>query len=173
MTNIPDGSPGGYGDWPDDGFTVYAVGWLGDEVPTKGSVHPEIIRALRLFRDRRVRADDTLGYHDCEICLKEGVADPYIDREEIHIEIGQFRYVLPKMILHYIEAHDYLPPKQFCDDLLKYWLEDYPKWIEETVAKEEIKTGGKIERCPECHHPVSGSKCYTCEVLKGDPPTLE
>ncbi len=80
------------------------IGWLGDVVPTTGAVSGDIIEKLRWACDHRTIDQGWLGEHECEICHN------YSDRGEVLITEGDQKYVAPRMIVHYIEAHAYRPP---------------------------------------------------------------
>ena len=57
-----------------------------------------------------------LGYHTCGICNR------YEDRGEFIVQANDRTYVVPCMVLHYIDAHGYLPPEVFLSDL-RAWSE--------------------------------------------------
>ena len=94
------------------GVQTRAVGWLGHSVPATGTMSSLAIRRLRRLRESGFHDDGDLGYHECEICGQ------YVDRGELWLESGGIRYVAPAMILHYCEAHSYLPPHEFIQVLL-------------------------------------------------------
>lgn len=94
-----------------------AVGWLGDEVPNTGEIPADLCRALRHACRARETDAGELGGHRCEICRT------HEDRGEFVIEVGGTVYVLPRMILHYIEQHGYRPPDPFLEDLGRWWEE--------------------------------------------------
>ncbi len=85
-------------------FTVQSIGWLSNVVYNFGVVSPEVIEALTHYRHFHTVDEGDLGYHTCELC------DAYDDRGEILVQLGGVNYLLPSMIIHYIEAHDYCPP---------------------------------------------------------------
>jgi hypothetical protein len=41
----------------------------------------------------------------------------YLGHSEIHITDGDTTYVAPSLLPHYMEAHDYMPPKEVLDVL--------------------------------------------------------
>ena len=83
------------------------VGWMGNSVPTTGRISPHILEKLKWAYDNRTIDQGWLGEHECEICHN------HVDRAELLVMNGDEMYVAPRMILHYIEAHSYLPPKKF------------------------------------------------------------
>lgn len=92
-----------------------AIGWLGDQVETTGHVAEETMAAIRWAYDNRSIDEGTLGFHTCGIC------GDYFDRGEFLIQVGEKNYLMPKMILHYIEAHAYCPPAEFLADVELWW----------------------------------------------------
>ena len=131
MTYIPDLSSKTYNPEFHEDVTAKSVGWLGDTVPMTGSVEKWVVDALKFYTSCRYVSDDYMGLHECEICGHDDNAqsdeDMCSDREgkdEIWIEHNEIRYVLPAMILHYIEQHQYLPPKEFLMALKERWRED-------------------------------------------------
>ena len=98
-----------------DTIGAVTIGWLGEEVPREGVIDPVLVAALEHARDHCYVDQGLMGVHTCEIC------DTFSDRGEILIAIGDKNYVLPRMVLHYIEAHRYLPPAEFVKDLEEWW----------------------------------------------------
>ena len=93
------------------GAVVRSVGWLGSEVPRRGRLAAGVVKQLRHYRELAFHDDGDLGSHACEICgTEEG-------RGEFWVEWAGVRYVLPALVLHYCEAHEYLPPDDFLDAL--------------------------------------------------------
>lgn len=90
-----------------ENFDAVMVGWIGDKILSKGHVSVETMRKLEWAYDNRVIDQAWLGEHECEICAN------HTDRGEILIIDGKNMYVAPRMIVHYIKAHSYRPPKEF------------------------------------------------------------
>ena len=104
---------------------VRAIGWLDDkhDFPT-GSVPTEFVSKLR-----RITESDTFlflyyneldfflsqfyGFHTCELCHN------FNGGNNIVVPADKELYVAPSMILHYVEEHRYLPPKQFVNAVLE------------------------------------------------------
>ena len=91
------------------------VGWLSTDHPyPEGDVPPGLLDILkRCCHD--VGVHQTRGLHACDFC-----DDPYAYREnrdlgsaEIWIFSEDRIYAAPTLIVHYIEAHRYLPPQDF------------------------------------------------------------
>lgn len=115
---IPDLSPKLYTPELHEGKRACSVGWLGSSVPATGRLEPDLLEALRHYRDVNYLSDGLLGSHDCEIC---GAAEGY---GEFVVEWDGVRYVLPELVLHYLEAHQYLPPAEFLAALAASWARD-------------------------------------------------
>jgi len=105
MTYIPDLSPETYNKYEDDAYTYLAVGWLGEEVRSKGDTAPVILDALLSAKKNNKISDDWFGYHTCEIC------NAYEDLDEFFVPDGTTKYVLPNMVIHYIQSHGYRLPE--------------------------------------------------------------
>jgi len=92
--------------------------------------------------------DGELGYHRCEICRS------IHDHGEVWIEVGATRYVLPRMILHYVDAHSYLPPPQFVSDLKALWLSSTADSCRDGRCALERRLWNGMAHL--CHRSVSG-----------------
>ena len=90
-----------------DTFNAVLVGWIGNKILSKGNVSIETMKKLEWAADNRDIDQGSLGEHECEIC------NNHTDRGEILIIDGEIMYVAPRMIVHYIKEHSYLPPKEF------------------------------------------------------------
>ncbi len=93
-----------------------AIGWLerGKSFST-GEIKIEVLEKLSALRKHPWTSGYTVfrGYHDCDICrLEEGTIN-------LFIPANGFLYVCPELITHYIVAHKYLPPDDFCEAVLK------------------------------------------------------
>jgi hypothetical protein len=104
------------------------IGWLGREsVFNRGKPSPNLLPALlRLACDPQ---NKTRGYFQCELCDADApvvVPTPLarlgrllLGSAEIHVEAGNgLVYAAPDLIIHYIDAHGYLPPQAFCDAVI-------------------------------------------------------
>jgi hypothetical protein len=57
------------------------------------------------------------GFHECSLC--DGPGGKTQGNGEIHVTGSDgIMYIAPELILHYIDTHDYLPPKEFVDAVL-------------------------------------------------------
>jgi hypothetical protein len=55
-----------------------------------------------------------MGLHECDLCLYQGVADNL----NLFIPSGNVVLVAPAMVAHYMNAHGYRPPDEFCAAVL-------------------------------------------------------
>ena len=99
--HIPDLSEATYSRHDRDGHEYRSVGWLGGEVTRREHTAPAVVATLRFLRDINQLPDHWRGLHACEICNGEH------DKGEFFVEDHSVRYVMPNMVLHYIEAHQY------------------------------------------------------------------
>ena len=86
---------------------------------------------LAAYEAKAIFPDGTAGWHDCEICpgpeasYPDGEVGPIIRRRGRRIRLyghghyllrdGDFTYMAPALILHYILDHAYCPPQAFLD----------------------------------------------------------
>jgi hypothetical protein len=99
------------------------VGWLGagEDFP-RGDCPDEIVR--RLIALAASPRNLTRGRHHCEFCA---VGSPvraesddgtvaWLGNGEVHVRSGDGPlYAAPTLVVHYIQAHRYLPPRDFRD----------------------------------------------------------
>ena len=109
------------------GPDIRAVGWLSahHEYP-RGPVPPDFEDALRKHLSdpwQRVHAG---GFHACELCRGE----PYRESLNLLIPTDTVIYIAPAMIGHTIADHDYLPPDEFIDAVLKCPPQGSPAYLE-------------------------------------------
>jgi len=101
-------------DLPED-IAATTVGWLGEIVPQEGEMPLEMVKALEYAVAHCYVDQGMPGAHTCEIC------GGHSDRGEALVAVNGNNYVMPRMILHYIQAHRYLPPAKFLRDLDHWW----------------------------------------------------
>jgi hypothetical protein len=113
-----------------EGLRLIAVGWLGDQVASKGDTPEDVIGGLWSAHRKEVYViDGTAGWHDCELC--EGKDQWYpgdkvgpvvrwgLRRRRIRgyghflVRIEKDVYMAPVLIIHYILDHGYSPPDEF------------------------------------------------------------
>ncbi|WP_444875697.1 DUF7919 family protein [Streptomyces griseicoloratus] len=98
-----------------------SVGWLDSDHPYPTGPTPDgLVSALVQHANHPVNVHR--GMHFCNLCPDFQTARSNISRGnhfigsgEIHIKGRDGRvYAAPLMIIHYLEAHRYLPPEEFC-----------------------------------------------------------
>jgi hypothetical protein len=130
MTYFSDFSPYAYGHSSHPG--VVHVGWLDNVHPyPRGTVDQKMVEKMRLLASKPVEL--YRGKHICELCaeppdliktiLPNRCIDPncswvrWVDQRssngEIRVSGEGIVFAAPVLIVHYIEAHGYLPPAQF------------------------------------------------------------
>jgi hypothetical protein len=95
--------------------SLVAVGWLeqGHPFPT-GPVASEIYtRLVELCKDSW-QPWVFAGSHRCDLCLYEGKNG----NGNLFVPGDQMVYVCPELVTHYMNAHGYRPPEQFCRAVL-------------------------------------------------------
>lgn len=98
------------------------VGWLDAIHPFGTGEHPGGLDSV-LTQLAQARVQQTRGYHYCELCLHMLGDDAY-DAIELNLVAhgsAEFRvlghgvvYAVPELVIHYVTAHEYLPPADFC-----------------------------------------------------------
>ena len=143
MTWFADLSPCTYFREPAE-MKLTAVGWLSEENEfTIGPVEPSVIQHLQWLLKAPFSPWMYLGYHLCELCsaarstsrserLRRGRFPEW--RSDLPTTILRYKcegtrnllvpgeheiYACPELILHYIGAHGYSPPEEFCDAVLR------------------------------------------------------
>ena len=105
------------------------VGWLGKGIEFRKGAMPKAARDHLVELVAESPQNVTRGLHDCELCdvespiavdaprSKRGVA--FLGNAEVHVRLVDGRVLAaPTLIVHYIDAHDYLPPDEFVRALL-------------------------------------------------------
>jgi hypothetical protein len=79
-----------------------------------------------------------MGFHRCEYCEQQGET-PELSSGDVTLNFSSGRsYEVPDMITHYVEAHGFLPPAEFIDDVLKSKLQSGSRAQTKSLA---IKVG--------------------------------
>lgn len=112
---------------PDVSGQILAVGWLErDCAYQRGPVQEEVVDILVKLLIDPWQPVASAGWHDCPFCcLSRGPRTLMYKKAQVHMGISNVFipgngcvYVAPSLILHYIDAHEYLPPPPFCQALL-------------------------------------------------------
>jgi len=94
-----------------------AVGWLGEGRPfPTGDVDREVYERLSTIPPFPFPLPVCAGVHVCEVCRFEGEA---ADNGEHIIPGNGVLFIAPRMIRHYMNAHWYQPPQEFCRAVLE------------------------------------------------------
>lgn len=95
-----------------DCLPLRAIGWLerGREFPT-GSVPPEVYDRLAELLQDPMQLAICCGFHACDLCQYEAEAH---GTKNLLVPGRGCVYVCPELILHYMNAHGYAPPDEFC-----------------------------------------------------------
>ena len=98
---------------PDDGLR--AVGWLerGRPFPT-GPVDPAVYARLVELLKHPWEPSITMGFHECDLCLYHGESG----KRNLYVPAGGVVLVAPELVAHYMNAHGYRPPDEFCGAVL-------------------------------------------------------
>jgi hypothetical protein len=129
---------------------VQNVGWLdaAHEYP-KGSTPRSVLERLKDLAVHK-SVNQTRGFHYCDFCDAEDVRLARGDRKtllgsaELWVPSGASGFFAsPDLIVHYIEAHGYLPPREYLDAVealdLAAW--DPPAEIAEALRSKQGRGG--------------------------------
>jgi hypothetical protein len=105
---------------------VRNVGWLDKGVDfAKGNTPVKLVQKLYeiLMKDDIfvARVNQIRGIHPCNLCEAHTFSKPFIGSCELWIPSleADTYYAAPSLIIHYIEEHDYCPPKDFVESVLR------------------------------------------------------
>lgn len=91
---------------------IVAVGWL-----ERGHAHPVGVIAVEVFEKLAALLTDPWqpavagGGHACDLCLYKPEA---MGGNNVYVPGDGKVFVAPELILHYMNAHQYWPPDEFC-----------------------------------------------------------
>jgi hypothetical protein len=107
---------------------LVAVGWLDlGKNYRKGDIDKEVTNKLVELLVNPWQPFVAGGWHECPFC-RISTGPRRLEHKGSTIEMGAnnlfipsngFLYVAPSLIVHYIDAHEYSPPKAFCEVMLK------------------------------------------------------
>lgn len=104
-----------------------AVGWLerGHE-HLRGEVEMSLITRLAELLEDPWQPSAAGGFHRCPFCRLGGPVSVQIGGLSLRpgsanliVPATAFVYVAPSLILHYVDAHGYLPPEEFVDAVMR------------------------------------------------------
>jgi hypothetical protein len=92
-----------------------AVGWLerGRPFPT-GTVAAEVYARLVELVKEPWQPGIFMGFHRCDLCMYEGLSG----KRNLFVPAGDKAFVCPELVTHYMNAHGYRPPDEFCAAVL-------------------------------------------------------
>lgn len=102
------------------GNKAIKIGWL-----DKGKLYTKYgddIETLEKITDLIIKLKEigplifTKGFHVCSFCGGSKSSTQFI----IKLKNGKTFYDAPYMIIHYMLVHDYIPPQEFIDAVMKY-----------------------------------------------------
>jgi len=111
MTHIPDGSHINYNSGGgEEDPNLYSWGWLGNTVPGDGwNDLPSKELFLNCIMSLKIHSQ-YYGTHTCEICGELGISNG-----SRTFTFEGISYQCPAGVDHYIQNHDYRPPKEVRD----------------------------------------------------------
>jgi hypothetical protein len=94
---------------------VLNIGWLSKHHPfPTGDTTPAFLECLKSLVKKRVRL--MRGFHQCELCADSKARDS----GEVEVTgMNKTKYSAPALVVHYVEAHKYLPPTEFVEAVIK------------------------------------------------------
>jgi hypothetical protein len=131
------------------GARLLAVGWLepGFDYP-RGDPGQEVYEKLKRLLREAWQPFTFHGFHVCGLCTHDG----YRSSGNLFVPSRGVTYASPGGIIHYIEAHEYCPPREYCDAVIACPGIGSPEYFESLRAcgwPQEIGEPKRIERLPE------------------------
>ena len=130
---------------PEHDGRLIAVGWLahGHDY-SRGDVSTDVVARIHQLLVNPWAPAVCMGAHDCEFCrFSAGPRQFTLDNTTAPLGVSNLfvpatdrLYVAPSLILHYIDAHEYSPPTEFCDAVMscpEMRSIDYLKQIRKTA----------------------------------------
>jgi hypothetical protein len=111
---IPDGANQDYGNG-NKSEIYYAWGWIGDNIVNSGYNWKDSNERLIFLKNLEhiPDCDAYMGMHSCQIC---GVMLGNCSKK---LKYNGKTYVCPNKVAHYIHSHNYIPPKEVIQAILK------------------------------------------------------
>lgn len=125
---------------------VLNVGWLDHSRSfRRGQAPDNFIKALKRWLSK-AKANQTRGFELCRFCRMNNYQQMHVVVEERNVMLGSAEiwvpgikgevYASPTIIVHYVEEHEYLPPDQYIDAVLRPVPTD---WNAAAVAERMIE----------------------------------
>jgi len=108
----------------EDEFKIKAVGYLSIAEPCDVGKVPEgfIEKLKQIYHNGLLLA--SMGHHECKFCINQGVKklprDALSSFEKIiRDDVNKIEYIFPEMLFHYISVHQFKPPQEFINFIMK------------------------------------------------------
>lgn len=118
--------------------SLLAVGWLSSQAEySRGPVDSDFLQKLLTLLVDPWEPARFRGYHDCEFCrypgpktihhwrdvgphqpIGSGCVEIRLGARNLFVPGGGVVYAAPSLIAHYLDAHEYCPPEEFCKAVL-------------------------------------------------------
>jgi hypothetical protein len=113
-------------------FVFLNIGWIDSSMEyEKAEKNEEFLKKMLILIKKS--GNMMRGYHRCQyclkdrmigneydlICVKEGDSTITLGSREIYFQYGNFVFISPDLIYHYIENHSYKPPDLYYDAVMK------------------------------------------------------
>jgi len=88
-----------------------SVGWLGADAFPTGSTDEAVYRRLVALLVDPFQPTAAAGFHGCSVCQFEPASR---GSNNLFVPGTSIIYVCTELIVHYVNAHRYAPPTEFC-----------------------------------------------------------
>lgn len=100
----------------DSAPVLRAVGWLEKGKPFETEARDKLVyEKLQTLSNNPWQPSVAMGCHNCDFCAYEAC----VGLNNLFIPADGFLFVCPELITHYMNAHGYGPPGEFCDAVLR------------------------------------------------------
>jgi hypothetical protein len=100
---------------PNCATCLRAVGWLERGRPfSTGPVDSAVYTQLVELLQHPWEPATTMGFHRCDLCLYDGPPG----KRNLYVPAAGAVFVAPELVTHYMNAHGYRPPDEFCAAIL-------------------------------------------------------
>ena len=123
----------------DANVVLRAVGWLGNEFEfSTGKVSLQFFNKLQDLVQHPWQPIVSAGFHVCELCQFQDYVHTAKGTSNLFIPFNGVIYLAPELIVHYINAHHYLPPVIFIEAVIQC-----PAMQSMNYKKSLLKNGGR------------------------------
>ena len=147
-----------------------AAGWLSvSEAYVRGNIGQQERDRLEALLRKAWQPVFYKGCHTCELCSEaRSIYNLFIPGREVV-------FVSPEGILHYIDRHQYLPPREFLDAVMgcpEMGSQAYFAALIQAGGQEFAEVAGLIAAtptpCPYCGRPLITPRAKVCQYCKMD-----